>query len=1010
MQPLGIKFYIFIGYFILCLSVASPSSSQEIQECTNRQLQSVVAQDPSLKRFEAMERLLSCLDDQSGDQTTLSAAYELAFFYGGATGVREADYDKAISWIEFVIQRVPPDQQTTLIAARTSEATIYLYQAETGGNIEALVDAANRFDRLLSDFCESTKIRAVCSNIKSLAARSHLSLFELTQDQDARRRAIELNSQLIADVDSDRQLLAEALLDRGTLTAYQPKGSLSQEEFETARQDLTTAARLHESLGNLDRVFAAELNLATMLIETGRMGREDSYTSENRLRSILDRSEGIDALTKARAELTLAGLLLRKQDGFRPGHIEEAIEVLEELLETGPLESVFRSKIVHNLALAYHYSSLQQPERNDRAVSLLDGAIDDIWRLGKETEASRMIETQVLIMINTAGEFGGSLSLEDVKARLSRAESAPNRTAYDAAQIAGLRSRFFEFQWRTDRDEDYRNGAIRELRFAVRSLSRSASPSVWASFQNNLGNLCNDRRRPDLFDCAQVAYSAALEIRTVEDLPSEYIDTTANLASLHFRHANWAIAAELYAEAAAYSEDLLFNLSANADLQAVSVAATDRWYERAAFATAKAGDLEDALLLFERGRLRLLRNQVNWRSGNFDISSVDEVRGQLEPGDLAMTFVVTEMGMAVFTLEIGQADDLDLQVHFLDHLDGKTISDSLNRWIEDYNVAFEPNPTTGDARPSAGPLWENRLETSLAWLGTEVFEPVLENLTISSENSVNRLILVPQGELALLPLHAARLRDGTYLLDFAQVVQVSSLASIGVGTKDPFETFVSVPDPTQDQSLPFAELEATVSWGGKASIVTPTNAKAFFSEVANSDALLFSGHARFDSDKVGASGLRLSRDERLTLDNIADYEGAPLPRLIVLSACESGVIETATMASEFVGLPTILMARGADHVIASLWPVGDVPTFLLMQKMTEEIADGQQPSEALRNAQLWLRDSTGQEIATVLESSDVGSERSIRQLVQVLRFRFPDDTVYRGPEAWAAFFQTSMRL
>ncbi len=56
------------------------------------------------------------------------------------------------------------------------------------------------------------------------------------------------------------------------------------------------------------------------------------------------------------------------------------------------------------------------------------------------------------------------------------------------------------------------------------------------------------------------------------------------------------------------------------------------------------------------------------------------------------------------------------------------------------------------------------------------------------------------------------------------------------------------------------------------------------------------------------------------------------------------------------GLSSGLMNAGAATVISSLWSVSDVSTSLLMRKMYELINKGRGKAEALREAQLWLKD------------------------------------------------------
>ena len=57
-----------------------------------------------------------------------------------------------------------------------------------------------------------------------------------------------------------------------------------------------------------------------------------------------------------------------------------------------------------------------------------------------------------------------------------------------------------------------------------------------------------------------------------------------------------------------------------------------------------------------------------------------------------------------------------------------------------------------------------------------------------------------------------------------------------------------------------------------------------------------------------------------------------------------------------------MLAAGSACVIASLWPVDDAATALLMSKLYDELSeDDLRAPEALRRAQLWLRSLTADE-------------------------------------------------
>jgi CHAT domain-containing protein len=83
---------------------------------------------------------------------------------------------------------------------------------------------------------------------------------------------------------------------------------------------------------------------------------------------------------------------------------------------------------------------------------------------------------------------------------------------------------------------------------------------------------------------------------------------------------------------------------------------------------------------------------------------------------------------------------------------------------------------------------------------------------------------------------------------------------------------------------------------------------------------------------------------RLSLDNC---------RLAILSACESGVPDLH-QSGEMTGLPNAFLVAGAKTVIASLWPVNDAATYILIRKFMSEWAGGdgrtESPAVALKRA------------------------------------------------------------
>jgi len=92
------------------------------------------------------------------------------------------------------------------------------------------------------------------------------------------------------------------------------------------------------------------------------------------------------------------------------------------------------------------------------------------------------------------------------------------------------------------------------------------------------------------------------------------------------------------------------------------------------------------------------------------------------------------------------------------------------------------------------------------------------------------------------------------------------------------------------------------------------------------------------------------------------------PRLVMLSACATGLHQILGIPEESVGLPGAFLTVGAAAVVATLWPVNDIATALLTVRFYDlHLSQKLPPATALRRGQLWLRDATRADLATYIE-------------------------------------------
>ncbi|MGX1887230.1 CHAT domain-containing protein [Streptomyces sp. NPDC055287] len=337
------------------------------------------------------------------------------------------------------------------------------------------------------------------------------------------------------------------------------------------------------------------------------------------------------------------------------------------------------------------------------------------------------------------------------------------------------------------------------------------------------------------------------------------------------------------------------------------------------------------------------------------------------PGAL-VTPVVTDQGLVVFALvrnEDGTVDHFFTEDHRVTRASLRYMlvgTDDDPGWVRQHRAW-----RTGRADEEA---WRQVLRSRLSLLWYMLAEPI-ETVLRQRVPEGTPVTLVPEGLLSLLPFHAAsRAGDGTFcLLDRYTVSYAPSVFALRAGqrrlraVRDAPTNVLAVVDPTGDLESAHAEgehLEALLPAGSR-TVLRGADAteRCVTSAARGRTHLHFACHGSHDTHDVMNSGLRLS-GSTLTLRTVLDPQfDLTTARLVTLSACETGLIDTTRAVDECVGLPTAFLQGGACGVISTLWPVRDEATGRLMRHFYEGHLDGGlHPAEALRKAQLWLRDST----------------------------------------------------
>ena len=302
----------------------------------------------------------------------------------------------------------------------------------------------------------------------------------------------------------------------------------------------------------------------------------------------------------------------------------------------------------------------------------------------------------------------------------------------------------------------------------------------------------------------------------------------------------------------------------------------------------------------------------------------------------------------------------------------------------------------GPTGAHAEAAWEAALDELCAWAGPAVVGPLLERLTAGGKTGVPlRVVLVPCGNLGVVPWHAARLASG-YACQVAVVSYAASgaqfLAAVGRRRMAPAERPVLVADPRLDLLWAGQEVAALhAAYYPRASLYgefvdepaagvagagtpeellavlpgAPDGAPASLLHVASHGEAgarpTVSALALADSGRPSpaAHGQPSADDGLLTVSRLLDRPGGPAPDepgpLVVLSACETDL--SRRDHDEALTLTTAFVARGATDAVGSRWTTGDSAAALMMTVLHHHLTvGGLAPADALRAAQLWMLD------------------------------------------------------
>ena len=385
-------------------------------------------------------------------------------------------------------------------------------------------------------------------------------------------------------------------------------------------------------------------------------------------------------------------------------------------------------------------------------------------------------------------------------------------------------------------------------------------------------------------------------------------------------------------------------------------------------------------------QIRQLKGYENFLTVATDINTVYQA-AQTTP--LVYLFTTAKGGYALVVFQE------KIQAIALPKLTETVLREEMRKYFDVYNL-----------RSNNFQAWLTVLEAITQWLWQVIWQPLYEVLS-----NYQRITLMLVGLLNLLPLHAAWTPDSTqptgkrYALDDFTISYAPNALSLQKAKerkllKPDRLLAIDEPKPVDANSLPSSSLEvkaiaqhfeqSKLYHHQQATLETIKNALSTEYTV-----LHFSCHGGANLENPLETGLLMANNKILTIQDF--FEAQLQARLVTLSACETGIID-AKLPEEVVGFPASLLQAGVAGVVASLWSVAEITTMLLMVQFYQRWLTQypENPAEALRLAQQWVRDSKPREktafLRTILPKDEADKLRKDMEMAN-----------YTHPYYWAAF-------
>ena len=740
--------------------------------------------------------------------------------------------------------------------------------------------------------------------------------------------------------------------------------------------------------------------------------------------------------------------------GEKAENIEKAIVAFEAALTvvTSEAHPQTWAQFKHNLGFAYARRIKEDRAENiEKAITAYHAVLavrkpEKFPKDWSETQNNLGVAYINRVQRNEAENIENAIVAFEAALTVRTRETFPREWAQTQDNLGfAYRCRILE-----DRAENIEK-AITAFKNALTVRTREAFPQLYAKMQNYLGLAYNDRVRGERAENIKNSYTSFYSaIETVESLRSEILsgDETKRKHSeewneIYINMVEVCLELGKINEAIEYVERSktrnLVELILDRDLKTIFPPEIANQLEQLQNEIKNSqdkiqnGTAEDPKSLAQH--LQKLRHQRQELQDRYlPVGSgfkFHQFQPTLDQHTAIIEWYITDEKILAFVIK---PNGQELTVWQSQPENFESLSNWISEYLQDYNK-------TGKNQ------WRDKLEKRLKQL-SEILN--LESILNQIPADCDRLIFIPHRFLHLLPLHALPVGE-SYLTDrfplgvgYAPSCQL--LQQMQQRQRPDFQSLFAIQNPTGDLQFTDQEVNSILSFFPDHQVLSNSEAtKAALDQalphLQEVDYLHFSCHGDFNQDSPLDSFLLLAdaivsskpKDANpkqyfetskgfidlskcLTLGNLFE-QGFDLKkcRLVVLSACETGLIDFNNNSDEYIGLPSGFLYVGSSSVVSSLWTVDDMSTAYLMIKFLQNLKESQDFSVtvALNEAQKWLRNITFKDLEKWAKNLELDSsnnreiERSIRQPREIVgkdaQNKNLDEKPFQSPYHWAAF-------